>query len=199
MNGQHNPDWRLTAVGISALFFAACFTSAGYSSGTKEEADRQPHSRPATHLADMVPAVAARGAKPIAEATPVKPERAFGDGDSDVLLRIAMAEAEGESTEGKALVMRVVLNRVQDPEFPDTVEEVVLQSADGEYQFSPAAPGGRYWTETPDGDCMEALRMIEDGWDKSEGALYFESCEGESWQSGHCEYLFTLGGHRFYR
>ena len=33
--------------------------------------------------------------------------------DSDILLRIAMAEAEGEGTEGKALVMKVVLNRVE--------------------------------------------------------------------------------------
>ena len=33
--------------------------------------------------------------------------------DSDILLKIAMAEAEGEGTEGKALVMKVVLNRVE--------------------------------------------------------------------------------------
>lgn len=36
--------------------------------------------------------------------------------DSNILLKIAMAEAEGEGTEGKALVMRVVLNRVEDKE-----------------------------------------------------------------------------------
>ena len=32
--------------------------------------------------------------------------------DAEILLKIAMAEAEGESVEGKALVMLVVLNRV---------------------------------------------------------------------------------------
>ncbi len=43
-----------------------------------------------------------------------------------MLLKLAMAEAEGESTEGKALVIRVVLNRVQSEDFPGTVEEVIF-------------------------------------------------------------------------
>ena len=43
-----------------------------------------------------------------------------------MLLKLAMAEAEGESTEGKALVIRVVLNRVQSEDFPGSVEEVIF-------------------------------------------------------------------------
>lgn len=53
--------------------------------------------------------------------------------DSQMLLKIAMAEAEGESVEGKALVMLVVLNRVWSDEFPGTIEEVIFQPK----QFSP--------------------------------------------------------------
>lgn len=45
--------------------------------------------------------------------------------EEEILLKVAMAEAEGESTEGKALVMLVVLNRVLSNDFPDSIEDVV--------------------------------------------------------------------------
>lgn len=73
--------------------------------------------------------------------------------DSDILLRIAMAEAEGEGTEGKALVMKVVLNRVENKEFPNSVEGVVFQQG----QFEPVLDDGRYWNVEPDAECYKAL------------------------------------------
>lgn len=80
--------------------------------------------------------------------------------DSEMLMKIAMAEAEGESVEGKALVMLVVLNRVWSDAFPDTIEEVIFQPR----QFTPAVPGGRYYTTEPDDGCREALALVLDGW-----------------------------------
>lgn len=121
--------------------------------------------------------------------------RDWGAEDAEILLKVAMAEAEGESAEGKALVMLVVLNRVWSDGFPNSVEEVVFQ----EKQFSVTAEGGRYYTTTPDEDCLEALRLIENGWDESQGALYFESCREESWHSRNLEFLYQVGNHRFYR
>lgn len=121
--------------------------------------------------------------------------RDFDGKDSEMLLKIAMAEAEGEGVEGKALVMMVVLNRVWSDSFPDTIEEVIFQPN----QFSVTVDGGRYWTTEPDAGCYEALELIMQGWDESEGALYFESCEGSSWHSGNLEYLFQVGNHKFYR
>ena len=121
--------------------------------------------------------------------------RDFDAADSEMLLKIAMAEAEGESVEGKALVMMVVLNRVWSEGFPDTVQEVIFQPR----QFSVIADGGRYWTTEPDAGCYEALELVMQGWDESEGALYFESCEGSSWHSDNLEYLFQVGNHKFYR
>ena len=53
--------------------------------------------------------------------------------DEEILRKIAMSEAEGESTKGKALVMLSVLNRVRSDAFPNTVSEVVFQ----ETQYSP--------------------------------------------------------------
>lgn len=121
--------------------------------------------------------------------------RDWGAEDSEMLLQIAMAEAEGESVEGKALVMLVVLNRVWSEQFPSTIEEVIFQPR----QFSVTVDGGRYWTTEPDAGCYEALELVMSGWDESQGALYFESCEADSWHSRNLEYLFQVGGHKFYR
>lgn len=130
-----------------------------------------------------------------ADHTSLIASRDWDSEDADILLKLAMAEAESESVEGKALVMLVVLNRVWSDGFPETVEAVVFQP----HQFSPVKEGGRYYTTEPDAGCYEALRMIEQGWDESEGALYFESCEGNSWHSDNLEYLYQVGNHKFYR
>lgn len=115
--------------------------------------------------------------------------------DERMLAKIAMAEAEGESVEGKALVILVVLNRVWSDEFPDSIEEVIFQKN----QFSPVAEGGRYWTTEPDAGCYEALELVMGGWDESQGAFYFESTGRDGWHSQNLEFLFDFGGHKFYR
>lgn len=117
--------------------------------------------------------------------------------EQKILLQVAMAEAEGESTTGKAMVMAVVLNRVRSDEFPDsnTVEDVVLQKN----QFAVTKSGGRYYTVVPNEDCYTALEMILSGWDESCGALYFESEKKAGWHSRNLEYLFTVGNHKFYK
>ena len=115
--------------------------------------------------------------------------------DSYLLAKIAMAEAEGEDVEGKALVILVVLNRVWTDEFPGTIHDVIYQKN----QFSPIA-NGRFDRVEPDDECYEALGMVMSGWDESDGALYFESEKSaDNWHSRHLEYLFTHGGHRFYK
>lgn len=110
--------------------------------------------------------------------------------DKGWLKQIAMAEAEGESVEGKAAVMKVVLNRVDDERFPDTITEVLFEKN----QFSCINTGGRIWTVRPDEDCQKAIELIDDGWDKTKGALYFNSCNTTAGQ-----YLFTIGNHKFYK
>ena len=119
--------------------------------------------------------------------------------DEYLLAKIAMAEAEGETIEGKALVIMVVLNRTNDNSFPDTVNEVILQHNGDVYQFSPVA-SGRFYDVEPNDDCWKALDMVYNGWDKSQGALYFESCkDNNTWHSKNLELLFKYGGHRFYK
>ena len=115
--------------------------------------------------------------------------------ESYLLAKLAMAEAESEDTEGKALVMLVVLNRVwDDEEFPNTIEEVIYQPR----QFSPIS-NGRFDRVEPDADCWAALDLImQDRWDGSYGATYFESKSESTWHSENLTFLFRHGKHYFY-
>ena len=125
------------------------------------------------------------------------------DRDKYLLAKLAMAEAEGESIELKALVMNVVLTRVESKGFPNTIEEVIFQhtTKGGKvvYQFSPVSSGGRWWTTEPNEDCFKAVEMVINGYNESQKALYFESCSGESWHSRNLELLFEKESHRFYK
>lgn len=125
---------------------------------------------------------------------PVAASMDFYVGDSYLLAKIAMAEAEGEDTEGKALVILTVLNRIGDDEFPDTVGEVIYQPG----QFS-SVSDGRFALSEPDADCWAALDLVmSDKWDGSCGATYFESKSGSVWHNENLTFLFQHGKHYFY-
>lgn len=114
--------------------------------------------------------------------------------DAELLCKIAMAEAGNQDTEGKALVMLVVLNRAWgDNEFPDTIRDVIYQPR----QFSPVLEG-KFEDVVPDKDCWEALELVETGWDESQGALYFESKSDSTWHEDNLKFLFKHGDHYFY-
>ncbi len=78
--------------------------------------------------------------------------------DLYLLAKVMYIEAGSEwlSDEWKMAVGEVVLNRVDSPEFPDTIEEVVYQK--GQY----AGSGNRYWESLmPSERCVElALRLL---------------------------------------
>lgn len=113
--------------------------------------------------------------------------------DAQMLMKIAMAEAESDGIEGKAMVMAVVLNRVNDERFPDNIEDVIFQDK----QFSPVKDG-RYEKAEPDIECHLALAEIEKGNYSDVVALYFENASN-SWQARNCTYIGTVGHHRFYK
>lgn len=113
--------------------------------------------------------------------------------EAQMLMKIAQAEAGGDGKDGMAMVMAVVLNRVEDERFPDSIEGVIFQ----EHQFSPIKDG-RYYEAEPDAECHMALAEIERGEYDTVDALYFENAS-ESWQSKNCVYLGSVGHHRFYK
>lgn len=115
--------------------------------------------------------------------------------DAYMLAKIAMAEAEGEDTEGKALVILTVLNRVWSDNFPDTIKEVIEE----ENAFT-SYYNGRYDRVEPNEDCYRALEMVQvEHWNESQDALYFErTTDEDTWHNSNLKELFKHGNHTFY-
>lgn len=122
-------------------------------------------------------------------------DREWSEQEEYLLAQIAEAEAGSESVQGKALVILVVLNRVQNNEFPNSIRSVIYQ----DMQFSPVSNGTFENTE-PDADCWEALEVVKNSqYDFSGGALYFENCTSEdNWHSRNLKFLYQCGRHKFY-
>ncbi len=123
--------------------------------------------------------------------------------DYDILLQIVEAEATGGSSKSKQMVANVVLNRVADEHFPDTVREVVFQKTqEGTAQFSPTEDG-RFYSVQVTKATKRAVAAVLEGKDESQGALFFlnratANSEARQWFDGKLQYLFDCGGHSFY-
>lgn len=114
--------------------------------------------------------------------------------EQTMLLKIGMAErGEKDCTECIALVMCTVLNRVNADRFGSSISGVLF----AQDQFTPVMDGS-YHNAEPNDRCREALDMVIYGWDESQGALYYEWCEGESWHSQNLHLLFQHCDVRFY-
>lgn len=123
--------------------------------------------------------------------------------EKNVLLRIVEAEATGEDVEGRMLVANVIINRIRDNEFPDTVSGVVFQKTGSSYQFSPIGDG-RYWSVSISEKTKVAVKRVLLGEDISKGALYFMARKYASprnvvWFDNSLTWLFQHGVHEFYK
>ena len=101
--------------------------------------------------------------------------------EQELLEQIAMAEAKGEGSKGMALVMCVVLNRAKHDGL--TIREVIYRP--GQFYTAGMEPGSE--------ECHEALAMVMDGWDESQGALFFNKYGYRA----DAEPLFQYGNHYF--
>ena len=123
-----------------------------------------------------------------------EPQLFLTEEEKNMLLKLGMAErGNSECRECIALVMRTVLNRVDSKRFGKNIRSVI--SAPG--QFTPVM-NGSYHSAKPTQLCYEALDMVICGWDESQGALYYEWCENESWHSENLNLLFQHCDVRFY-
>ena len=89
---------------------------------------------------------------------PVQAEATYTDDDLYVLSHIISAEAGNCSEDMMLSVGSVVLNRVADDRFPDTISEVVFQ----EGQYSPTWDGA-YYNEPTEAAQKVAKRLLEEG------------------------------------
>ncbi len=122
--------------------------------------------------------------------------------DYENMLRIVEAEAGGEDRKGKLLVANVIINRVNDESFPDSITEVIFQQDNGVCQFSPIRDG-RFYSVSVSQETIEAVDAALYGEDCSEGALYFmarahANKDKAAWFDRHLTKLFTYGGHEFF-
>jgi N-acetylmuramoyl-L-alanine amidase len=120
-----------------------------------------------------------------------------------LLEQIVAAEAEGEDIIGKILIVNVILNRMADDEFPDTIKGVIYHKVGGEYQFSPLE-SGRFGKVKISDETKEAVDRALEGEDYSEGALYFMARKrakksSAKWFDNNLTWLFKHGGHEFYK
>ena len=113
------------------------------------------------------------------------------------LARIIHAESSGEPLLGKIAVGNVVLNRVKSPSYPNTIYGVIFDRKYG-VQFSPIIYGTIY--NTPNYQSVLAAKICLEGFDISEGALFFLHPEisTSSWIPSSRPYLFSVGRHDFY-
>ena len=104
-----------------------------------------------------------------------------------LMASIIFCEAGNQSHEGQVAVGAVIMNRVRDGAFPDTVEEVVYQSG----QFGPVATGWLDKVRSTDGYTEAAMQAARDalaGANPIGNCLYFD-------QGG---YGMQIGAHYFH-
>jgi N-acetylmuramoyl-L-alanine amidase len=127
---------------------------------------------------------------------PAPPAVSISNEEKDLFARLVEAEAKGESYEGKVAVATVVLNRVDSPEFPNTVTEVINEVVGTAYAFSPVQNG-----EINNPASGEAIRAVEEALtrqDRLNDSVYFYNPEiaTDSWITTR-EVVKTVGNHVF--
>jgi len=109
------------------------------------------------------------------------------------LARITMVEAGYEPYEGQLAVANVILNRVKDPRFPDTIYDVI--HAPGQF---PPALNGKLKDVEPSESVWKAVRAAASGENNVPGAVYFHNpkvASGGFWKS--LTEVARIGNHRF--
>ncbi len=104
----------------------------------------------------------------------------YNTSDADLLARLITAEAESEPYNAKVGVGGVVVNRVNDSRFPNTISGVVYEKSYGYYQFTPVENG---WINKPASEsAKQAAYEALHGSDPSNGAVfYFDDSATNKW------------------
>jgi spore germination cell wall hydrolase CwlJ-like protein len=96
-----------------------------------------------------------------------KPASGLSEGDIWLMAQLIHAEGRGESLEGQVAIGAVLLNRLRDRRFPNSLAGVIYEPGafctvrDGQINL------------TPNAKAVRAARLAAAGWDPTGGALYF--------------------------
>lgn len=110
----------------------------------------------------------------------------------NLISKFVYAEARGEPYTGQVAVAAVILNRVKDSRFPNTVSGVVYQKnaftcvSDGQINL------------TPNDTARKAAKDAQNGWDPTYGAIYYfnPNTATNKWIWSR-PMTITIGKHRF--
>jgi N-acetylmuramoyl-L-alanine amidase len=95
------------------------------------------------------------------------PRGRITNNDIMLLARTVTGEARGEPYIGQVAVAATILNRLDDPRFPKTISGIIFQPG----AFT-AVSDGQIWL-TPNSTAQKAVIDALNGWDPSDGAVYY--------------------------
>lgn len=116
----------------------------------------------------------------------------FTASDAKALQKIAISEAGNQGPDGMWLVMSVVLNRVSDEDYPNTIQGVIKQP----HQFSSVTNGSYDKVSEISDECMEAYTRLCTG-DVCPEIIGFERVDSDVLDKWFT-YAFTYREHKFY-
>jgi len=116
------------------------------------------------------------------------------DGNLYLLAQLVYGEARGEPYKGQVAVAAVVLNRVDSPDFPNSLSGVIYQPG----AFDAVADG--QINLAPDENCIKAARDAINGVDPSGGCLYYYNPKTATnkWMLSK-PVLLAIGNHSFFK
>ncbi|NIK12321.1 spore cortex-lytic enzyme [Alkalibacillus almallahensis] len=91
----------------------------------------------------------------------------FSQNDINLMARAVYAEGRGEPYNGQVAIAAVIINRLDHPDFPDSISGIIYEPlafeavADGQINMQPNA------------EAREAVMDATNGWDPSGGAIYY--------------------------
>ena len=114
--------------------------------------------------------------------------------DIQLMARAINGEARGEPYEGQVAVGAVILNRVKDSRFPNSISGVIYQSG----AFT-AVSDGQINAPIDEGSTVyKAAQDAMNGWDPTGGCVYYFNPDTATnswiWSRPH---VITIGKHRF--
>lgn len=126
----------------------------------------------------------------------VIPNSPISIADKDLMARLVHAEAVGEPYAGKVAVATVILNRVKNSDFPNTVPEVIYQKSNGHSAFTPVANG--QINQPADAASKRAVNEALAFMGNGNGSLFFYNPKTSvsSWIYSR-PVTVTIGNHRF--
>ena len=116
----------------------------------------------------------------------------YSSSDLDLLAKCVYAEARGEPYSGQVAIAAVVLNRVKNPQFPNSIPGVIYQP----WAFTAVHDG--QINLTPNQTAYNAAKDALNGWDPTYGCIYYYNPKTATsqWIFSR-EVRLTIGSHKF--